>query len=126
MKGGKDNHSVDKIAVSVVYHSSIYDMRLRSTFKLMDKYKEIVCQVVSTLESELGIILTKEPVYKTILNRVKKVLLSHRAFRNKEKKSLEVAKVFPAAHSLSVYDMHDMFHINVCMCVCAMQMMVKT
>jgi len=86
MKGGKDNYSVDKIAVSVVYHSSIYDMRLRSTFKLMDKYKEIVCQVVSTLESELGIILTKEPVYKTILNRVKKVLLSHRAFRNKEKK----------------------------------------
>ena len=29
-----------------------------------------------------------------------------------------MAKVFPVAHNLCVYDMHDIFHSNICMCVC--------
>ena len=85
-KTKKPNVDVEEIVVRIVYHKGIYDSRLRDSMKLMDVYEEMVAELVQNLEVKLNIELAKAPVYKTVLNRYLKILKTHSAYRNNQKK----------------------------------------
>ena len=74
---------VEAIAVQIVYHLRIWDVRVRDSLKLMDKYKEGTGMFIKTLEQH-GVVLQKKPVWATISNRVVAVLKRHKVFREKE------------------------------------------
>ena len=52
----------------------------------METYMEGRDMFVENLDSQLGIKLAKKRTWQSIQNRVVKVLLDHRAYRNKQKK----------------------------------------
>ena len=80
---------VEKLAVEIVVHLGIWDPNRQDNLKghIMETYESGRKMFVDNLESKLAIKLTKPPTWQAIQNRVIKVLLQHRAYRNKQKKT---------------------------------------
>ena len=78
---------VEKLAVQTVMAMKIWDPNMQQQLRgnLMRTYKDGIYMFVSSLKRSFLINLSKDPSWQTIQNRVVRVLLKHRAFRNKQR-----------------------------------------
>lgn len=78
---------VQKLAVETVVQIQIWDPSSQKDLKgkIMGKYNEGVAFFCAGLQAKFLVKLKKKPTWQTIQNRVIKVLLAHRAYRNKQR-----------------------------------------
>ena len=78
---------VEKLAVQTVMAMKIWDPNMQQQLKgnLMRTYRDGVHMFVASLKRTFLVNLSKDPSWQTIQNRVVKVLMKHRTFRNKQR-----------------------------------------